>query len=87
MEKAYSTPANENVMKQERKELSEKGQVLFQPVLPRWLAPAGEEGEVKKILDCLRDVFAPNGPPVFLIAIIAFLVAMLASIYLESILS
>ena len=45
------------------------------------------EDEVKKILDGLRDVFAPNGPPFFLIAIIAFLVSMLASICLESILS
>jgi len=50
---------------------------------------ANEEGEdeVKKILDGLGDVFSPSGPPVFLIAIIAFLVAMLATIYLESILS
>jgi hypothetical protein len=40
---------------------------------------------VKKILDGLRDVFAPKGPPVFLVAMIAFLVTMVATIYFESI--
>ena len=32
----------------------------------------------------LRDAIAPNGPPVFLVATIAFLISILVSIYIRS---
>lgn len=38
-----------------------------------------------KSLEGLRDLIMPPGPPIFLVAIIAFLVAMLATIYMQSI--
>jgi hypothetical protein len=40
---------------------------------------------MKRILSGIRDVLAPSGPPIFLVAIIFFLAAIIASIYLSSI--
>jgi hypothetical protein len=41
---------------------------------------------MKKIPSWLRDIVAPTGKPVFLIAIIAFLISMLVSIYFRALL-